>query len=141
MTEKSRESEPKALDKPMDVDTPENVKEIRIVLGREDSKRTESTHQVAGLEPGASRTGERIYRETMSIPECSCSFCVGDSSGVGGDGIESAVMTESRDRLLASIMSEAGGYGSFLFALSNYDSSDDEGLSGWVTVDAKVCAC
>ncbi|KAK4675136.1 hypothetical protein QC764_500975 [Podospora pseudoanserina] len=139
VTGKSRDSEPKELDTPMDVDTPENVKEIRIVLGREDSKRTESTRQVAGLKPGSSRTRERIYRETMSISECSSSFCVGGSSGVGGDGIESAVMTESRDRLLASIMSEAGGHGSFLFALSNYDSSDDEGLSEWLTVDAKVC--
>lgn len=125
----------------MDVDILENVKEICIVLGWEDSKWIGSIYQVVGLEFGVLRIRERIYREIMLIFECSFSFCVGGLSGVGGDGIELVVMIESCDWLLVSIMLEVGGYGSFLFVLSNYDSLDDEGLLGWVIVDVKVCEC
>ncbi|KAK0661705.1 hypothetical protein QBC41DRAFT_382445 [Cercophora samala] len=138
-----KSSEAEERDEIVGADTPKQPKkEIRIVLGREDSKRTESTHRIAGLKPGTRRVRGGMYRETMSISECSSSFYDRSSSSgaISGESAESAVMTESRDRLLASLMSEASGYGS-LFALSDYDSSGDEEevFSGWVTVDARVC--
>ncbi|KAK4195999.1 hypothetical protein QBC40DRAFT_235299 [Triangularia verruculosa] len=124
--------------RPVDTQTQERAKkEIHLVLGREDSKQTESTHRIVGLKLGT-RRGEN-YRETMSILGSSSSLCEKSSSGVGKESNTSSVMMESRERLLASIMSEASGYGS-LFALSDYGSSEEEEevSSGWVTVDARI---
>ncbi|KAK0710507.1 hypothetical protein B0T21DRAFT_427777 [Apiosordaria backusii] len=136
-TEKNKDTDPK---EPETVDPKEKIKkEIHIVLGREESKWTESTHRVVGLKPGTRRGA--VHRETMSVSECSSSFCDESSSGISGEKTQSGScsMTESRDRLLASLMSEASGYGS-LFALSDYDSEEGEEIfSGWVTVGARVC--
>ncbi|KAK4176667.1 hypothetical protein QBC36DRAFT_387288 [Triangularia setosa] len=142
MTDEKKDLDAEGPEKRVDINFQEKPKkETHVVIGREESKQTESTHHVVGLISGTTKGGR--YRETMSISECSSSFYDGSQrgGGMGGESAnESAVMMESRDRLLASIISEASGHGS-LFGLSDCDSSeeDEEIFSGWVTVDARVC--